>query len=158
MMTARGWRIHAGRDKYIALVAMCVVTVGGPWEAGSADLLFRSAAFCCQWGTNRRPPKQVCATGCGLDSQVDRRSNSTCAPSGGRRVHSPLDRLRKGLSVESRGLCAPQAGADLSVQVCALKAHGMLIADPKGLRQPRSPLGNGAFALGRPGRVLYRSA
>ena len=28
-------------------------------EAGSADLSFRSAAFCCQWGTNRRPPKQV---------------------------------------------------------------------------------------------------
>jgi len=30
---------------------------------GSADLSFRSAAFCCQLGTNRRPPKQVCATG-----------------------------------------------------------------------------------------------
>jgi hypothetical protein len=38
----------------------------------------------------------------GLDSQVDRRSNSGVAPSSGRRVHSPLDRLRKGLSVESR--------------------------------------------------------
>ena len=47
-----------------------------------------------------------------------------------------------------------QTGADLSVQVCALKAHCMLIADPKGLRQPRSPLGNGAFTLGLPGMVF----
>ena len=29
----------------------------------SADLFYRSAAFCCQWGTNRRPQKQVCAAG-----------------------------------------------------------------------------------------------
>jgi len=28
----------------------------------SADLSFRSAVFCCQLGTGRRPPKQVRAT------------------------------------------------------------------------------------------------
>ena len=31
--------------------------LGGVMPAGSADLrCVRSAAFCCQWGTNRRPP------------------------------------------------------------------------------------------------------
>jgi hypothetical protein len=38
-----GWRIHAGRDRYVAFVGMCAITVGGPWEgrnhppAGSAE-------------------------------------------------------------------------------------------------------------------------
>ena len=30
----------------------------------SADRSFRSAVFCCQLATNRRPPKQVCGTQC----------------------------------------------------------------------------------------------
>jgi hypothetical protein len=54
------WRVFS----LLALILTGFVLIFVPKRAGSADLWFRSAVSCCQLGTNRRPPKQVCGTQC----------------------------------------------------------------------------------------------
>ena len=73
-------------------------TTGGPHSAVSFALKSNTEAAGPVVGRMTLNPslfeRLICVTSmstdyCGLDSQVDRRSNSTFAPSGGRRVHSP---------------------------------------------------------------------
>jgi len=57
----RRWRERCEKYGYDGLLDR----QGGKPRKRSADLFGRSAVFfCCQLGTNRRPPKQVCGTQC----------------------------------------------------------------------------------------------
>ena len=78
-------------------------------KARSADLLFRSAAFCCQLGTNRRPPKQVCAT-------RFRISWSTKSPARSFTLYASCTARRSGLKESA---AVPPGGAHIVVHLCA---------------------------------------